>query len=115
MIDGKEIRTGTQVIAIQEYEKNSDSPVGEELVLNQWDTLVYLMGNEKNKHWWLVEDENGQVGYVPVAYIMIIIDETLHKEKIDTRGTRKEYGWNEYWRGERTGWRKKNATFSGSD
>ena len=35
-----------------------------------------------------MEDDNGQVGYVPVAYIMIIIDETLHKEKIDT--TRKE-------------------------
>ena len=54
MIDGKEIRTGTQVIAIQEYEKNPDSPVGEELVLNQWDTLVYLMGNEKTNTggWW---------------------------------------------------------------
>ena len=45
MIDGKEIRPGTQITATQEYEKNPDSPVGEELVLNQWDTLVYLTGN----------------------------------------------------------------------
>ena len=45
---------------------------------------MYLMEREENKPWWLVEDGNGQVGYVPVAYIMIIIDE----EESDT--TRKE-------------------------
>ena len=35
-----------------------------------------------------MEDGNGQVGYVPVAYLMIIIDETLQEEESDT--TRKE-------------------------
>ena len=32
----------------------------------------------------MVEDGKGQVGYVPVAYLMIIIDETLHEEESDT-------------------------------
>ena len=87
-IDRKEIRTGMQILATQEYKKNLDSPVGEELDCKQGDTLVFLMEHEENKRWWLVEDGNGQVGYVPVAYLMIIIDETLQEEESDT--TRKE-------------------------
>ena len=31
----------------------------------------------------MVEDGKGQVGYVPVAYLMIIIYETLHEEESD--------------------------------
>ena len=50
--------------------------------------MVYLMKHNDNEHWWLVYDEKGQVGYVPVAYLMIIIDETLHEEESVT--TRKE-------------------------
>ena len=46
------------------------------------------MKHNDNEHWWLVYDGKGQVGYVPVAYLMIIIDETLHEEESDT--TRKE-------------------------
>ena len=67
-IDGKEIRTGTQILATQEYKKNPNSPVGEELDFKQGDTLVFLMEHEENKHWWRVEDGNRQVGYVPVAH-----------------------------------------------
>ena len=62
--------------------------MGEDLDFNQGDALVCLLEHEGNKHWWLVEDGNGQVGYVSVAYLMIIIDETLHEEESDT--TRKE-------------------------
>ena len=62
--------------------------MGEELGFKQGDTLVYLMEHEENKHWWLVEDEKGQAGYMLVAYLMIIIDETLQEEESDT--TRKE-------------------------
>ncbi len=43
MIDGKEIRPGTQILATQEYKKNLDSLVGEELDFKQGDTLVFLM------------------------------------------------------------------------
>ena len=35
-----------------------------------------------------MEDGQGLVGYVPVAYLTIIIDETLHEEESDT--TKKE-------------------------
>ncbi len=44
------------------------------------------MEHEENTHCWLVEDGNGQVGYAPVAYLVIIIDETLQEEESDTTG-----------------------------
>ena len=87
-IDRKEVRTGMQILATKEYKKNLDSPVGEELDFKQGDTLVFLKEHEENTHGWTVEDGNGQVGYVPVAYLMIIIDETLQEEENYT--TRKE-------------------------
>ena len=46
------------------------------------------MKHDDNEHWWLGEDGKSQVGCVPVAYLMIIIDETLQEEDSDT--TRKE-------------------------
>ena len=82
------ISSGTQFLATHGYEKNPDGPVGNELDLNEGDTVVYLMKHDDNEHWWLVEDGKGHVGYVPVAYLMIIIDETLHEEERDT--TKKE-------------------------
>ncbi len=88
LMDGKEIRPGMQMLAIHSYRKNLDDPVGNELDLNEGETLVYLMKHDDNEHWWLAEDGKGQVGYVPSAYLMIIIDETLQEEESDT--TRKE-------------------------
>ena len=59
--------------------------------MNEGDTLVYLMTNENNEHWCLAEDGNGQVGYVPAAYLKIIRDVTRQEEESDT--ARKEgYG-----------------------
>ena len=78
------IRSGTQFLATHRYEKNPDGPVGNELDLNEGDTVVYVMKHDDNEHWWLVEDGNGQVGHVPAAYLMIIIDETRQEEKSDT-------------------------------
>ncbi len=78
------IRSGTQFLATHRYEKNPDGPVGNELDLNEGDTVVYLMKHDDNEHWWLVEDGKGQVGYVPAAYLMIIIDETRQEEENDT-------------------------------
>ena len=37
------------------------------------------MEHEANTQSWLVENGNGQVGCVPVAHLMITIDETLQK------------------------------------
>ena len=42
MIDGKGIRTGTQILATLEHKKNPGSTVGEELDFNQGNTLFYL-------------------------------------------------------------------------
>ena len=45
------------------------------------------MEHDDNESWWLAEDVNGQVGYAAAAYIMIILDDTLHEEE-----SRKEAG-----------------------
>ena len=82
------IRSGTQFLATHGYEKHPDGPVGNELDLNEADTVVYLTKHDDNEHWWLVEDGKGLVGYESVAYIVIIIDETRQEEESDT--TRKE-------------------------
>ena len=87
-MEGKGIRPGTLVLAAHSYMKNLDSAVGNELDLSEGETLVYLMKHDDNEHWWLAEDGNGQVDYVPSASLMIIIDETLQEE--DSGTTRKE-------------------------
>ena len=86
--------------------------MGEELVFNQWDTLVYLMGNEENKHWWLVEDDNGQVGYVPVSH-----DHHRWKRKAKQPGKRdtERVLMERRLEGIRDSMEKEKVTFSGSD
>ena len=69
------------MLATHSYKKNPNGPVGNELHLEKGDALVYLMEHDNNESWWLVEDVKGQVGYVPAAYLMIILDETLHEEE----------------------------------
>ena len=84
----KKISSGTPILATHSYRKNQDSPLGNELDLQQWDTLRYTLKHEYNEHWWLAEDSKGQVGYVPVSHLMIIMDETIQEEGCDR--TRKE-------------------------
>ena len=74
------------MLATHDYKKNAESPVGNELDVNEGDTLVYLMTNENNEHWWLAEDGKKQVGYVPAAYLKIIRDVTRQEEEGDTAG-----------------------------
>ena len=57
--------------------------------MKEGDTLVYLMEHDDNESWWLAEDHldvKGQVGYVPAAYLMIILGETLHEEESRKEG-----------------------------
>ena len=84
----KKICSGTPIIATHSYMKNQDSPLGKELDLQQRDTLSYILEHEDNEHWWLAEFSKGQVGYVPVSHLMIIMDETIQEEGYDR--TRKE-------------------------
>ena len=76
------------MLATHSYNKNPNGPVGNELDFKDGYTLVYLMKHDDNENWWLAEDVKGQVGYVPAAYLMIILDETLHEDESDK--TRKE-------------------------
>ena len=112
--DGKRIRPGAQMIATHDYKKNPESPVGNELDVNEGDKLVYLMTNENNEHWWLAEDGKGQVGYVPATYQRC---DPPGRGKRHSRERRvwKEDRWIQDWRGYGTGWRKKKDVFSGSD
>ena len=90
-MDGKRIRPGAQMLATHDYKKNPENPVGNELDVNEGDTLVYLMTNEDNEHWWHAEDVKGQVGYVPATYLKIVRDVTCQEEGSET--ARKEgYG-----------------------
>ena len=87
-IVAKKICSRAPLLAMKLYTNNPDSPLGNELDLQQGDTLSYIMEHEDNGHWWLAEDNKGQVGYVPVAYLMIIMDEAVQEEGCDK--TRKE-------------------------
>ena len=60
--------------------KNPYSPMWNELYLQQWDVLSYIMEHEDNEHWWLAEDTTGQLGYVHVANVMSIMDETVQED-----------------------------------
>ena len=89
LLDAEGLRPGTQMLATHSYKKNPNGPVGNELDLEEGDTLVYLMEHDDNESWWLAEDVKGQVGYVPAAYLMIILDETIHEEESGKEGHEK--------------------------
>ena len=84
----KKICSGTPIIATHSYRKNQVSPLGKELDIQQGDTLSYILEHEDNEHWWLAEDNKGQVGYVPVSHLKMIMDETIQDDGCDR--TRKE-------------------------
>ena len=35
----------------------------------------------ENEHWRLVEDRNGQVGYAPATFLVVILDKTAEEER----------------------------------
>ena len=79
----KEICTGTPLMATHAYTKNQESPVGKEIDLRQWDTLIIKGEHAENEHWRLVEDRNGQVGYAPAAFLVVILDTTAEEQERD--------------------------------
>ena len=78
-----EICAGTPLMATHAYTKNQESPVGKEIDLRQWDTLISKGEHAENEHWRLVEDRNGQVGYAPAAFLVVILDTTAEEQEID--------------------------------
>ena len=58
-----------------------ESPLGKEIDLQQWETLIFNGEHAENEHWRLVEDRNGKVGYAPAAFLVVILDTTAEEEK----------------------------------
>ena len=77
----KEICYGTSLMATQAYTNIQESPLGKEIDMRQWDTLVFKGEHVENEHWWLVEYRSGQVEYSPVAFLAVIIDKTEEEEE----------------------------------
>ena len=79
----KEICSGATLMATHAYTRNQESPIGKEIDLQQWDTLVFKGEHAENEQWRLVEDRNGQVGYAPAAFLVVILDTTAEEEESD--------------------------------
>ena len=79
----KEICAGATLMATHAYTRNPERPIGKEIDLQQWDTLVFKGEHAENEHWRLVEDRNGQVGYAPAAFLVGILDTAEEEGKID--------------------------------
>ena len=78
-----EICAGTPLMATHEYTKNQESPVGKEIDLRQWYTLIFKGQHAENEHWSLVEDRNGQVGYAPAGFLVVFLDMTAEEKESD--------------------------------
>ena len=81
----KEICAGATLMATHTYTRNPESHLGKEIDLQQWDTLIFKGEHAENEHWMLVEDRHGQVGYAPVAFLVIILDTTAEEESGATK------------------------------
>ena len=79
-----EICAGTRLMATHAYTKNQESPIGKEIDLQQWDTLIFKRGHTENENWSLVQDRRGQVGYVPAGFLVVILDTTTEEQESDT-------------------------------
>ena len=82
--EGVEICAGATLMATHAYTRNHESPLGKEIDLQQWETLIFKGEHAENEHWRLVEDRNGQLGYAPAAFLVVILDTTAEKEESDT-------------------------------
>ena len=76
-----EICAGATLMATHTYTRNPESPLGKEIYLQQWETLIFKGEHAENGHWRLVEDRNGQVGYAPAAFLVVILDTTAEEEE----------------------------------
>ena len=82
-------------------------------------SFLHLQGEHaENEHWRLVEDINGQVGYAPAAFLMVILDTTAEEEESSATKKGQENSTEENqiggWVGQE-GERSKDELLSGSD
>ena len=79
--EGKEICAGATLMATHAYTRNPESPLGKEIYLQQWETLISKGEHAETEHGMLVEDIHGQVGYAPAAFLVVILDTTGEEGK----------------------------------
>ena len=91
----KEICAGAMLMPTHTYTRNPESPLGKEIDLQQWDTLIFKGEHADNEHWRLVEDRHGQVGYAPAAFLVVILDTTAEEEESDASKKGQENGTEE--------------------
>ena len=53
--EGKDICAGATLMATHAYTRNPESPLGKEIYLQQWETLIFKGEHAENEHWRLVE------------------------------------------------------------
>ena len=68
------ICSGAPILTTKSYKKNPDSPLGNEIALQQGDVLSYIMEHEDNEYLWLAEYSKGEVGYVQLVCLVMIVD-----------------------------------------
>ena len=78
-------------MATHAYTNNQESHVGKEIDPRQWGTLIFKGEHAENEHWRLVEYKNGQVGYAPAAFLVVILDTTAYEQERDAT---KKGQWN---------------------
>ena len=93
----KEISFGTSLMATHPYMKKPESLLGKGIDPRQWDTLVFKGEHIENEHGWLVEYGNGQIGYAPVAFLVVILDTTVEEEESDATKKGQENSTEENW------------------
>ena len=69
----------------------------ERFIKQQLTIYASMVHTHLHEHWWLVEDRNGQVGYAPLAFMMVILDNTVDEVESDATkiGTSEQYRCNQ--------------------
>ncbi|XP_020626067.1 high osmolarity signaling protein SHO1-like [Orbicella faveolata] len=68
-----------RLLAKYSYKANPSKPGGfDELTVTQGEKLELCRAHPSNPHWWEARNENGDIGFVPATYMMVL------EEKIST-------------------------------
>ncbi|XP_013388364.1 epidermal growth factor receptor kinase substrate 8-like protein 3 [Lingula anatina] len=71
----REQPTGKKLLAKYSYKAAEASPLGKlELSITQGEHLFLVEKHGTEEHWWLVRNGQGQTGYVPASYMMVLDD-----------------------------------------
>ncbi|CAH1245182.1 Hypp7444 [Branchiostoma lanceolatum] len=66
-------KAGVTMMAKYSYKANPDQPGGfPELSVKQAQMLSLVKKHPDNEHWWEAKNEDGEVGFVPASYMMIM-------------------------------------------